>query len=122
MKLMFTPDERFQLKFTFDEFMTRKDISMSEKDASVIAEIMKRLSSPRRENKYKKEQVVVMQYIVHQILEAREGIPLDVIEKWDDNEKTSMSMTNNIYLLILDKLNQKLGISTKTLNEIDGVK
>lgn len=111
MKLFLTDDEKLYLRPLFKQIAESTSVKMTQNEAMIFGELFNRINSMYPEHSYEKRHITCFAGILHQVLEN--------IEKMDEKDQEWYGVSNNILLMVLDRLNQKLGISTRTINEIE---
>jgi len=112
MKLFLTDDEKLYLRPLFKQIAESPNVKMTKNEAMIFGELYNRINSLHPEHNYEKRHITCLASIIHQVLEN--------IEKMDEKDQEWYGITNNILLMVLDRLNQKLGISKRTLKDIEG--
>ena len=116
MNLLFNPDEKLQLIGFLDAYANSKDVMMSREEADMFGELIRRIKSPKNINKWKRNQVECLRFLIHQTLEHRETNQEELMKDMDDVEQKVFGMENNIFLLVMEKLNKKLGEDTTSIS------
>ena len=96
MKMIFTNDEREQIYAVFSEISTNDKVMMFPHEAKALGEVMERTSGYRGKEKFDKEHLMAIGYVLTQII--------------DENPTPEEKHKNliELYQTIVDKLSKKL--------------
>jgi len=111
MKLFLTDDERLYLRPIFKSIAENPNVKMQAKNATIFGELYERIKSIYPQHNYNEKHLLTLVSIIHQILEN--------IEKMEKEDQEWYGIQNNLLLMVLDRVNQKLGLATRTLKEIE---
>lgn len=118
MQIYFTPEER-RICFNILGMVFKHLNTNSKKDIRLFKQVQNKFGKPTHKTVLKKPEAEMLLQIFHQILEAREFKSEEEQEYFNslsEDEKNIHAGYNTILLILMEKLNKKLGIENVQSN------